>query len=87
MYYDHVEAEVFSDCSLHTRIAYIETSASDGYNVEKCINTLLDIVMKKMEASVESQLSNKNNNNHNQLQKIRERSVATQSAHNSGCGC
>lgn len=67
-------------------VAYIETSASEGDNVDKCITTLLDIVMRKMEASVESQLTNQNNNS-SQLTKLQQREVATQRAGNSHCKC
>lgn len=37
----------------HISIPYFETSAATGQNVEKSVETLLDLIMKRMEQCVE----------------------------------
>jgi len=37
----------------HASIPYFETSAATGQNVEKAVETLLDLIMKRMEQCVE----------------------------------
>ena len=38
---------------LYVSIPYFETSAATGQNVEKSVETLLDLIMKRMEQCVE----------------------------------
>lgn len=39
---------------------YFETSAATGQNVAKAVDTLLDMVMTRMETTIEQQLINNN---------------------------
>jgi len=40
---------------------YFETSAATGHNVSKAIETLLDLVLERMENSIEHQMLHNNN--------------------------
>lgn len=62
-------------CVLHS-LPYFETSAATGQNVEKAVSTLLDLVMVRMEKSVE--LSRRTPNG---------TKVGAGDGEKSGCGC
>ena len=62
----------------------METSASSGYNIEECVRTLLDMVMARMEETVDSQL-NKSNGSH-AATKLDDRPIMKRE-HSSPCQC
>lgn len=62
---------------------YFETSAATGQNVSKAVEGLLELVMERMEKSIDHQLSNNN------LSKIYQNGLSGPNPANQagGCGC